>query len=142
MQNFKNHSRLYPLHHFVLTPLTAGLSIWAFVTIFTTDGALMQSVFNFILAFSLALAVLISRIYALKNQDRVIRLEMRVRYFELTGKSLSSKETKLKLSQIIALRFANDNELLPLLDKAISEKMSAKQIKEAIKNWNPDYRRV
>ena len=142
MQNFKNHSRLYPLHHFVLTPLTAGLSIWAFVTIFTSDGALMQSVFNFILAFSLALAVLISRIYALKNQDRVIRLEMRVRYFELTGKSFSSKESKLKLSQIIALRFANDNELLPLLDKAISEKMSAKQIKEAIKNWNPDYRRV
>ena len=142
MQNFKNHSRLYPLHHFVLTPLTAGLSIWAFVTIFTTDGALMQSVFNFILAFSLALAVLISRIYALKNQDRVIRLEMRVRYFELTGKSFSSKESKLKLSQIIALRFANDNELLPLLDKAISEKMSAKQIKEAITNWNPDYRRV
>ncbi len=142
MQNFKNHSRLYPLHHFVLTPLTAGLSIWSFITIFTSDGALMQSVFNFILAFSLALAVLISRIYALKNQDRVIRLEMRVRYFELTGKSFSSKETKLKLSQIIALRFANDNELLPLIDKAISEKMSAKQIKEAVTNWNPDYRRV
>ena len=142
MQNFKNHSRLYPLHHFVLTPLTAGLSIWAFITIFTSDGALMQSVFNFILAFSLALAVLISRIYALKNQDRIIRLEMRVRYFELTGKSFSSKETKLKLSQIIALRFANDNELLPLIDKAISEKMSAKQIKEAITNWNPDYSRV
>jgi len=142
MQNFKNHSRLYPLHHFVLTPLTAGLIIWALVNLFTSNGELSQNVFNLILSFSLALAVLVSRIYALKNQDRIIRVEMRLRYFELTGKSFSTKEPKLKLSQIIALRFANDNELLPLIDSAISEKMSSKEIKQVIKNWNPDYRRV
>ncbi len=142
MQNFKNHSRLYPLHHFVLTPLTAGLTIWVLVNLFTSNGELSQNVFNLILSFSLALAVLVSRIYALKNQDRIIRVEMRLRYFELTGKSFSTKEPKLKLSQIIALRFANDNELLPLIDSAISEKMSSKEIKQAIKNWNPDYRRV
>lgn len=142
MQNYKNHSRLYPLHHFVLTPLTAGLTIWAVVNFFTSDATFAQNLFNLISSFSLALAVLISRLYALKNQDRIIRVEMRQRYFELTGKSFSSKEPKLKLSQIIALRFADDNELLPLLDKAISEKMSSKEIKQAIKNWNPDYRRV
>ncbi len=142
MQNFKNHSRLYPLHHFILTPLTAGLTIWALVNIITSNGDLTQNVFNLILSFSLALAVLISRIYAIKNQDRIIRIEMRLRYFELAGKSFSSKETKLRLSQIIALRFASDNELLPLIDNAISEKMSTKEIKQAIKNWNPDYRRV
>jgi uncharacterized protein (DUF58 family) len=126
----------------VLTPLTAGLTIWVLVNLFTSNGELSQNVFNLILSFSLALAVLVSRIYALKNQDRIIRVEMRLRYFELTGKSFSTKEPKLKLSQIIALRFANDNELLPLIDSAISEKMSSKEIKQAIKNWNPDYRRV
>lgn len=67
---------------------------------------------------------------------------MRIRYFHLTGRSLYEKEGKLKLGQIIALRFAGDDELLELMDKAINENLSPKEIKMQVKNWVGDYRRV
>ena len=93
---------------------------------------------------SLALAAiaLIARSYALKNQDRIIRLEMRQRYFHLTGSTFTEKEKQLKLSQIIALRFAGDQELLPLIKRAISEKLSPTEIKKAISDWVSDENRV
>lgn len=67
---------------------------------------------------------------------------MRLRYFELTGNSFSALEEKLKLSQIIALRFASDEELLALIDKTMKENLSNKDIKKAIKNWKADLMRV
>jgi hypothetical protein len=85
---------------------------------------------------------MITRVYALKNQDRLIRLEMRQRYFELTGTSFNSKENQLKLSQIIALRFASNEELPALIDLAIKDKLSNKEIKMAITNWQADLLRV
>jgi hypothetical protein len=90
----------------------------------------------------LLLISLAARIYGLKNQDRIIRMEMRQRYFELTGQRFVEKEKQLRLSQIIALRFASDEELLELMDRAISEKLTGKQIKSAIRNWQADHRRV
>ena len=80
--------------------------------------------------------------YAVKNQDRTIRLEERMRYFELTGKSFAEKEAKLRKSQIIALRFASNEEWLTLMDKAIAENLSSKEIKMAIINWKADHNRV
>lgn len=67
---------------------------------------------------------------------------MRQRYFHLTGKPFYPKENQLKLGQIIALRFAGDEELLDLMEKAISQKLSTKDIKLQVKNWQGDYRRV
>ena len=67
---------------------------------------------------------------------------MRNRYFHLTGKTFDEKEQKLTLGQIIALRFASDAELLNLMDRAIAEKITAKEIKQQIKNWKGDYLRV
>jgi len=67
---------------------------------------------------------------------------MRNRYFHLTGSTFEEKEKNLKLGQIIALRFASDEEILPLMDKAIAEKLPAKEIKMQIKNWRGDYIRV
>lgn len=67
---------------------------------------------------------------------------MRQRYFHLTGLSFYPKEYQLKLGQIIALRFAGDEELLDLMEKAIKEKLSPKEIKLQVKNWQGDYRRV
>jgi hypothetical protein len=67
---------------------------------------------------------------------------MRNRYFHLTGKTFDEKERELKLGQIIALRFASDAELLNLMDRAIAEKITAKEIKQQIKNWKGDYLRV
>lgn len=96
-----------------------------------------------LLAVIIVLLPLLARIYALKNQNRIIIAEMRQRYFELTGERFeSTKESELSTSQIIALRFASDEELLPLMEQAILEKWDNKTIKKAVKNWKADYRRV
>ncbi len=142
MQNYTNHRRLYPAHHFILTPITAAALAFAFAMIGDSESIGKQEIFNVLAASALILTAFIARIYAIKNQNRIIRLEMRYRYFELTGKSFKEKESQLSLSQIIALRFAGDDELLQLIDKSILEKLSNKQIKQSIQNWQADYKRV
>ena len=109
---------------------------------FSSQDAALDSAFLFIGAFVLVLLPLIARMYALTLQNRIIINEMRNRYFHLTGKNFDEKEQNLKLGQIIALRFAPDNELLSLMDRAIVEKLKAKEIKQQIKNWKGDYIRV
>ena len=142
MQNYKNHTRLNSAHHFVLTPLTVLFFVWSIVFAFDTTVDLKLRLIAIIAATALLLASFIARSYGIKNQDRIIRLEMRQRYFEMTGTSFSAKEKQLKLSQIIALRFAGDEELLPLMERAIAEKLSSKEIKLAITDWQADYHRV
>ncbi len=144
MQNYINHARYYPLHHFVITPLTLVYFIWSVVNVFQAMGTpqLSNSVYHLIGGLILLILPLLSRLYALKNQDRVIRMEMRHRYFELTGKSLRALEPQLRLSQIIALRFASDEELEVLLDETIKNDLRAKEIKQKIKNWQADTRRI
>ncbi|WP_373495192.1 DUF6526 family protein [Aquiflexum sp.] len=144
MQSYKNHTRYFPLHHFVVTPLTLIILAWSLVNLFTVWGTedLSQAWYFLAIAFVLALLPVIARIYALKTQDRIIRLEMRQRYYEMTGKSFLKLENKLRLSQIVALRFAGDDELLNLLDKAVKDKLRSKEIKKSIKNWQEDRRRV
>ena len=109
---------------------------------FSSQDAALDSSFLFIGAFVLVLLPLIARMYALTLQNRIIINEMRSRYFHLTGKTFEEKEQNLRLGQIIALRFAPDNELLGLMDRAIAEKLTAKEIKQQIKNWKGDYIRV
>lgn len=142
MQNFKNHAKLNPLHHFILAPITLILLVWSSINLVKNGLSDAAFIYAFLLALAVFLVGLISRMYATKNQDRTIRLEMRLRYFEMTGTSFSSKEKQLKLSQIIALRFAGDAEILPLLERAIAENLSSKEIKSAITDWQGDYNRV
>ena len=80
-----------------------------------------------------------ARVFALAAQDRAIRAEENFRHFILTGKPL---DKQLRLSQIIALRFASDEEFPALAKKAVEEKLSQKQIKQAVQNWRADYHRV
>jgi hypothetical protein len=142
MQNFKNHTRLYPLHHFILIPISFALLVWSSINLAKNGLCDSASIYSFLLALAVSLCGMISRMYAIKNQDRTIRLEMRLRYFEMTGTTFSSKEKQLKLGQIIALRFAGDAEILPLLERAIAENLSSKEIKSAITDWQGDYHRV
>jgi hypothetical protein len=109
---------------------------------FSSQEASLESLFLFIGAFILFLLPLLVRSYALKLQNRIILNEMRNRYFHLTGKTFDEKERELKLGQIIGLRFASDEELLGLMDRAIAEKLTSKEIKQQIKNWRGDYIRV
>lgn len=142
MQHYKNHRRLNPLHHFILTPISIAIFVFSIIFLFDNDLTVNQKIFFLLVGFAVGLAAIISRSYGIKNQDRIIRLEMRQRYFELTGTSFSEKEQQLRLSQIIALRFAGDQELISLIDKAIDGKLSSKEIKLLIKDWQGDYHRV
>ena len=142
MQNYKNHSRLNPVHHFILTPITAVIFVWSIINVFQDDQSLAYKIYFTLTAVILLILGLLARSYGLRNQDRIIRVEMRLRYFELTGTSFSSKEKQLRLGQIIALRFASDEELIGLMDRAISENLSGTAIKKAIQNWQGDTLRV
>lgn len=142
-QNYGNHTRYNPLHHFVITPLTLVFLGWTANKMdFSTQEAISESCYQFIGAFVLFLLPLLARLYALKLQNRIILSEMRNCYFHLTGKTFDEKERELKLGQIIGLRFASDEELLGLIDRAIAEKLTSKEIKQQIKNWKGDYIRV
>lgn len=101
-----------------------------------------MSILLVLAGFVLFLMPIVARIYATKNQDRIIRMEMRQRYFELTGSSFRPIEKLLSKQQIIALRFAADEELIELIDRAIKEELSARTIKQSVKQWQPDYWRV
>lgn len=141
MQNIKNHVRFYPLHHFILSPLTLiGLIIA--IMLLSSDYSLTEKIFFLVIAISVLLTSLITRLNATKNQDRTIRAEMRLRYYILTGKRFETLEDKLTMGQIVALRFASDDELPALIEKAIKENLSPKAIKESFKNWLADNNRV
>lgn len=142
MQNYKNHRRLNPVHHFILTPITLVIFVWSIINAFQDDQSLAHKIYFTLTATILLILGLLSRSYGLRNQDRIIRIEMRLRYFELTGTSFSTKEKQLRLGQIIALRFASDDELLGLMDRTIGENLSGTDIKKAIKNWQVDNMRV
>ena len=141
-QNLANHSRIVPAFHFgVLIPILvlifcSALSLYrhynAGVGLMLPSIALLGSVMLLLIAF-------FSRGFALKAQDRAIRAEENLRYFAIAGKLLDSK---LKMRQIIALRFAPNNEFVDLAHLAVEKKLSQKEIKQAIKNWKADYDRV
>lgn len=142
-QNYQNHARYFAFHHFVLTPLTLIFFGWTVnKASFETSESISESIYSLILALILVMLPLLSRIYALKNQNRIILMEMRMRYFHLTGKSFEEKEKMLKTGQIIALRFASDAELLDLIETTIAKKLSNKEIKISVKDWRGDYSRV
>lgn len=142
-QNFKNHVRFYPAHHFVLLPL---LMAAIFISAYNIFHSPLQQVFyiwiTVVLLFIFSVAVMMRQHYALANQNRIVRLEIRLRYFELTGKSFRQLEPQFSFGQIAALRFASDDELLPLIDRTIKENLSPRDIKKSIQNWKGDYMRV
>lgn len=145
MQNYKNHTRNFAVHNYVLIPLALAFFIWTIADLvhaFMGGTDYLSPLYHLVAATLLVLLPLVARYYGLKNQDRIIRLEIRLRYFEMTGKSFKEKESKLRLSQIIALRFAGDEEFLQVMEKAIKQDMKAKEIKMAITNWQEDNRRV
>ena len=138
MQNVKTHKRYFPLHHFILIPLTVGIFIWSIIQLLKTT----DNIPFFLIAVILLIISIITRIYALKNQDRIIRLKMRLRYFQLTQQSLSGIEQKLTMKQLVALRFAGDDKLISLINRTINENLSPGEIKNNIKNWQADHYRV
>lgn len=139
-QNFSNHSRMHPFYHYFILPLAlVGIAAGLLHT-FMASGPDRFVHALIALAFFLLFCVAgLTRIYSLKVQDRVIRSEENFRHFLLTGKPLPQG---MRLRQIIAIRFASDEEFPELVKRAVEEKLSAKDIKSAIKNWRADYYRI
>jgi L-cystine uptake protein TcyP (sodium:dicarboxylate symporter family) len=141
-QHFGNHARYVPLFHFVTLPLILAAVISSFVNMvqrWSDPHMHLTVVILFVLSLCAGLLAWYARSFALRAQDRAIRAEEQLRYFMLTGKRL---DARLRLSQWIALRFADDEEFLELVQRAASEQLSAKQIKQAIRKWRADWNRV
>ncbi|MCE3227380.1 MAG: hypothetical protein K0S32_1931 [Bacteroidetes bacterium] len=139
-QTFSNHVRRHPLYHFFIVPLSLlliGAAIFNVVhdANLASLSLLISTVFIHILAF-------LTRDYAKKNQDRIIRAELRLRYLTLTGKSFEEKEKQLTVPQLLALRFASDHEFIEFLERKNLSTLDAMNIKKQIKNWQPDTMRV
>ena len=144
-QTYANHTRWYPLFHFVVVPLLALNFLSHLVRLYMAEPNSGRKTLAFwtLLSFTLILLALAARLQALKAQDRVIRLEERLRYREVLSPELAKRAHDLRTGQIIALRFAPDEELAGLVERTLNgEFASNKEIKLAIKNWRGDYLRV
>lgn len=141
IQNIKNHIRYYVPHHFIFYPI---IIITASITMYYSYklASLEWGIISLLVLLIGALSFMIRQHYALTNQNRIVRLEMRLRYFILTGKRFEECEKQIKFSQLAALRFASDDELPKLLDLVIHNNMSANEIKKSIVKWLPDDMRV
>jgi hypothetical protein len=140
-QNYQNHTRFHPLFHFVGFPILAISLIYFIVRVFQ-DFSWDRLMFVFLLVGVIA-TFFLTRVNALKAQDRVIRLEERLRYKELLPNDLAEKAMNLRTNQMIALRFASDEELPDLVARTLNgEFATGKEIKLAVKNWRGDYLRV
>jgi len=139
-QNYKNHAQMVPGFHYVTFLLMFALlggSINYMIKA-TPENKYLASLVVLI-SFIFVLIAWYARAFALKAQDRAIRAEEALRFYIMTGKSFPAE---LKISQIIACRFASDAEYLALVDRAIKENLSNKEIKMAITNWHADLLRV
>ncbi len=142
-QNYRNHARFDPPFHYFAAPVLLLNVLFSLgVLIHRWPEDVWLHAWLLIVSLALLLTVGLARSYPLKVQDRVIRLEERLRYGQLlTPEALASAQA-LSLRQIVALRFASDAELPALLHRAVTENLPPKAIKEAITVWRPDTERV
>jgi len=139
-QNFLNHTHHVPLYHYLTFTAMAVLIVGATYNFFT--GKHESSLVNFLFLLLVLTVISVSfhnRSFALKVQDRAIRAEESLRYYILTGKRLDQNIT---IYQLIALRFAEDDEFVKLVEETIKGNLTPLQIKKRIINWRPDYYRA
>jgi hypothetical protein len=140
-QSYSNHTRWYPLQHFVVAPLLFFFLIYQSVRLYqepSVDRAVMV-----IFAITAILLSMAARLQTLTVQNRLVRLEERLRYREVLTPELADRAAKLRLGYIIALRFASDDELPALVEKTLNGEFDRpKDIKIAIRNWRGDLLRA
>jgi len=146
-QSFANHTRLDPPFHFFIIPVFALGVVLSLIHFFAhLSHSDFRDNFHAFLLILLALALLAlvfkTRLYAVKVQDRVIRLEERLRLMQLMPEPLRARIPEITEDQLCGLRFASDAELPKLAERALNEKLNRKQIKQAVQNWRPDNWRV
>ncbi len=139
-QIFVNHTRFDPLFHFFALPVFGVTWIITVVLLVRHPG--FHSAWLVVVATALVIVVLRIRMNPLKVQDRVIRLEERLRLTSLLPEAQRPLIAKLTESQLIGLRFASDEEVAGLAQRAVTENLSSTDIKKAVRAWRPDYWRV
>ena len=139
-QTNRNHSRYIPLWHFITSAAIIAVLIGSIVNLYKSTGENVYSA-SLILVISIILCSFFwyARWFALRAQDRAIRAEESLRHFMLTGKPL---DNRLRIGQIIALRFASDDEFPELAQKAAEKGLRSRTIKKIIKTWRADHHRV
>lgn len=139
-QSFKNHTKWDPLFHFFLAPLLLGTIIFSIKHAWAYPNGV--TLWLMLLSVGLFVWLFKTRIYSLAVQDRLIRLEERLRMEKLLPPELMSRFGELTVGQLVALRFASDDELAALTRRVLDERLDSKQIKAAIVTWRPDHQRI
>jgi hypothetical protein len=139
-QSFANHGRVHPLFHLVVAPILFINIIASIVLLVRAPG--LSTAWGVVMAVALLLMLILLRINPMKVQDRVIRLEERLRLAALLPQPLNARIPELSVDQLVGLRFASDAELSALVERTLRENLSRKQIKQAIVSWRADEWRV
>jgi hypothetical protein len=139
-QSLKNHGRFDPPYHFFLTFVTIANVVISIV--YLVHHVSFYPVWFVVLSLAAFVALFRMRTYPLKVQDRVIRLEERIRLQALAPTEWHTQIYRLTEDQLIGLRFAADEEVVELAKQALEHNLTRKQIKERIKEWRPDTWRV
>jgi hypothetical protein len=140
-QNFENHAKTVPAFHFVVLPIFLINLIWSIYRL--AHGFSAEAVMSVLLAVAFILLALTARRFAMTVQDRVIRLEMRLRLQQLLPGNLRERIPEFTVGQLVAMRFASDSELPELARKVLDEKLTdRKAVKKLIRDWQPDLQRA
>ncbi len=141
-QSFANHTKFVPSFHFFALPIIVINFEWSLYRL-RQLGISFEGIFGVVLAAAFVVLVFRARLFALAVQDRVIRLEERLRYERVLPEELRWRSDELTVNQFVSLRFASDEELPALMRKVLDEKLAERKgIKQLIKSWKPDYLRA
>ena len=141
VQSYKNHAKFVPIYHFVAFPLIVVNLIWTWYRMFELRSG--DSIVAALTATALVIVFFLARIFALRVQDRVIRLEMRLRLRELLPAGLIPRIVDFTPAQLVAMRFASDTELPDLAVAVLRDHIHDKKvIKQMIKDWQADHLRA
>jgi uncharacterized protein DUF6526 len=140
-QSLKNHARIVPLYHLVAGPIFFANLFWSAYRAITQPSG--PAIFSLFLGIAFVIMFFFARVFALTVQDRVIRLEMRLRMRELLPADLIPRIPEFTAAQLVALRFASDRELPALARQVLEQRMNnRKAIKQLVKEWQADHLRA
>jgi hypothetical protein len=140
-QNFGNHAQLVPGYHYITSPLGLIYVIWSIKRLISMPGA--DTAYALVGSLAIFGAIAFARVSPLKVQDRVIRLEERLRLTRVLPADLQSRIEEIRPGHLVALRFAPDAEVTDLVRKVLADPgIKPKEIKAQIRNWKADYFRA
>ena len=139
-QNLANHARFDPPFHFFMIPVFTITFVAAIVDAVRHPG--LGTIWYVVFTAAILVAAFKIRLYALRTQDRVIRLEERLRMASMLPAEMRGRISDVTTDQCVGLRFASDDELAALMKRALEEKLDRKQIKQAVQKWRADYERI